>query len=82
MRGAGIGKKKNLKNLVCTVFFVTAKSGGANYYAGGGVAITARSQREFIDLDWNLPQPISDSEIVQQWGMLCVTIKNPVTDRR
>lgn len=34
---------------------------------------------QFIDLDWNLPQPISDSELVQEWGMLCVIIETHVT---
>lgn len=34
---------------------------------------------QFRTLDWTLPQPIADSELVQEWKMLGVCIKNHVT---
>lgn len=35
---------------------------------------------QFIDLDRDLPQPIPESEILQDWQKLSVSIKNHVTD--
>lgn len=35
---------------------------------------------QFIDLDRDLPQPFSESEILQDWAKLSVSIKNHVTD--